>query len=78
MSRRSLVAILACALSGCGHAAQFGRALGTIDRGVSALGAATEAVCEAEPIDECELAKRVLAEAAQASEAAKALAPKVD
>lgn len=73
---RQALALALCVLAGCGHAAQFAQALGKIDRGVTALGAATEAVCEAEPLDECELAKRVLAEAAKASAAAQALVPK--
>ena len=77
MCRRNVALVIALTLAGCGHAEQFARALGQIDRGVSALGAATEAVCEVEPADECETAKRVLAEAAKASEAAQALAPKI-
>lgn len=42
---RSSSMLVLCVLAGCGHAAQIERALGVLERGADALGAAAASAC---------------------------------
>ena len=77
---RSCSLLALCVLAGCGHASEIQRALGVLERGADALGAAAASAC-AELADTkaekpCEQIEQLDPQVDAAIEAAKALAEK--